>query len=230
MRPTLVPEPLSFGTRARRSLAAWACLAALTPALAAGPQASARAPGLFTVYNHLAGETFVNWTTCGNNGSANGCWGSGQIGPFAHPCAVVRVDDKVIVVDSGDPARSLGAAVVVYQESSGSTPSVDFLRRIALDDLPASTTATCRAAAVRNQLYLGTDQSVRYQVVNLLNDRVTSADLCGNPTDNISSDGEYVIVQQGNCAGFFSRSGLQITNGTYGQAFFPNADTAVSLP
>ncbi|WP_200377746.1 hypothetical protein [Rubrivivax gelatinosus] len=230
MRSTVTSNPLLRARLAMTSLAGLACLCVLTPVLAAGPDAPARGPGLFTVYNHLAGESRINWTTCGDNGSGMGCWGSGQIGPFAHACAIVRMADLVVVVDSGDPASAVGAALVIYRESNGTAPSVDFLRRIALDGLPASSTAKCWAAAVRNQLYLGTDQSVRYHAINLANDRVTSGEICGNPTDNVSSDGEYVVVQQGNCAGYFSRGGLQITNGTYGKAFFPNANASVPIP
>ena len=202
-----------------------ACLLMLAPS---GAQAL-DGTGLYTVYNHIDGEHNITWTTCGHNGTANGCWGSGQIGPFRNACAVSRIGDLVIVVDADGYGTGSSAALLIYRQVLSSTaPSVTIVRRIVLD-LPASSSAKCWAGAIGDQLYLGTNQSTLYFAVNVKTGRVKSGEICLNPTDTVSSDGEYVLVKQGNCAGFFTKDGLQITNGTYGTTFFPNPNASVAL-
>lgn len=224
-----VVRRLTLG-RILSAIAGLACMGMLPPAGAADAGPAAQPAGLFTVYNYLIGERFITWTTCGHNGTANGCWGQGQISGFAHPCAISAIGDTVVVVDSGNPGTSSPAALVVYRQvQSATTPSVNLVRRIVLDDLAPMSTAKCWSAAIRNEVYIGTDQSVFYFVVNLATGRVRSGEICGNPTDTVSSNGEYVVVQQGNCAGYFTRNGLQIVNGTYGTTFFPNPYASVPL-
>jgi hypothetical protein len=198
----------------------------------AGEVATGVNPALFTSYNHVNGGQQISWVTCGTAVSGNsGCFGSGQIGPFGNACAVTSIGDKIIVVDANRFVSGTGAytaSVHVYNQVVSSSPSVTYQKSLDLP-LPPSTTARCWAATLGAQVYVGTSESPAYFSVNIVNGIVSSGQICGTPTTGIFSRGEYLVVDQGSCLAYFSKSGMQFSGGTSGTTFFPSSGASVPL-
>lgn len=185
---------------------------------------------LFTSYEHSAGSPNINWLTCGSTPDSNGCYGSGQIGPFGHACAVTKSGDKVIVVDTfaSDPGQDPKVALRIYKEVVSSTPSVTLQKTI---DLPvsASMTATCSAATLGNLVFVGTSDNPNFHQANLRSGAVASGQICGTPTQGISSDGVFVVVDQGVCRVWLDKDGGKFSGGAIGSTFFPSSGASIPL-
>jgi hypothetical protein len=200
-------------------------------AFAAEPTIAGAVSSLFTSYNHVPGSSQISWTTCGTARSQIGCFGSGEIGPFGRVCAIGRSGDRLLVVDTSRFISGTGTyttSVHVYNQNVSSRPSVTYQYSLDLP-LPPSTGARCWAAALGTQLYVGTSESATYVNVDVVSNAVSSGQICGTPTTGIYSNGEYLVVDQGSCLGYFSRAGLQFSGGTSGTTFFPNPNVSVPL-
>ena len=46
--------------------------------------------GLYTTYGKAGAGSLINFIVCGSVGSSEGCYGSGRLGPFEEPCAVLE--------------------------------------------------------------------------------------------------------------------------------------------
>ncbi len=84
-------------------------------------------------------------------------------------------------------------------------------------------------AMLGNKLYFGTDESSQLFVVDTQTDAVTTLGICGSPTRSITSNGGVLVVDQGECAAWYTLDGLDQDGGNFGTTFFPNSNESVHL-
>ncbi len=229
----------------RRVLAAIILLAfaAVAPLHAQQPATLSAAPDstLYTTYTAFSssGQTTLNWVVCGSTEESEGCYDSGDIGPFVGVGAMMEglpsvnghvVTRAIYVVDSGRASVRL----YVYKKVDTLTPSYDTttvtLARFVTLPLTGGSTALCSMAANNGFLFIGTDQSpqaveVRKSDLNItqvggffppINVTAITADQYGYVTvtqgDSNSGSGFYVFGPNG--AGLGDGGGADFMLGT----------------
>jgi hypothetical protein len=187
-------------------------LAAMVP-LHAQETSPAVAPDstLFTTYSLFSngGQTTVDWSVCGSTQKTEGCYASGQLGPFVvvgamlegHPFIKGNVVTRAIyVVDSG----SVDVKLYVYKKVDTVTDSSDTvtvtLKHTVTLPLTGGSTAACSMAANNLFLFIGTDQSPQAVEVQKSNLNVVKVGGFSPPINVTAIDADqygYVTVTQG---------------------------------
>jgi hypothetical protein len=185
----------------------------------------------YTRYSYVSGDTTISWITCGQSRTGMGCFGMGQIGPFRHPCAVAGSGGLVYVADSDNPVGELpanGMQIFVYAEVNSSKPSVTLLRALPVA-FPPSSIAKCWMGVLGDQIYVGTDQTADFFIINNTTGETNSGQNCGTPTNNVYSNGHFVLIDQAPCFLAFSKTGAVGSGGSVGNSFFPSPSSSVPL-
>lgn len=159
-------------------------LFASVAALSAQTPATPPDEGLYASYFFGAGYTTVEWIVCGSTQESEGCFGSGQIGPFGNAGALIEGNPSVNA-STGTVTRALyvvdtaagsgtSVALNVYKKtdvvtSSYDTTTVTLVKTITLP-LTGGSGAVAYMAANTGYLFIGTNLStsaVRVQKSNL---------------------------------------------------------------
>ena len=141
-------------------------------ALPAHAQSASPDSGLYTTY-FFSGSTFFRYQTCGAIGSSVGCYGSGQVTPFTHLCALMEGNESVntktntvtrdiYVLDAGHGAgRALWLYVYSKSDAILGTSDTVTVKKIKTIGLPtrADANAECFMAADDGYIYIGTNES-----------------------------------------------------------------------
>lgn len=189
-------------------------IASLSPlAQASGTPAAPPDAGLFTTYTVDDGGASVSWIVCGSTSESEGCYGSGNVGPFVKVGAMLEsnasvsgdtVTRHIYVVDSGP------ASVVLYVYKKTDTVSASYdttvvtLTNTITLPLSGGTSATCSMAANNEFLFIGTDQGEQGVEVQKSNLKVTKLGIYTlgiNITSITSNAYGYVTVIQTNSTG-----------------------------
>jgi hypothetical protein len=163
--------------------------------------------GLFTNYSlySYGGQTTVDWVVCGSTQNSDGCYSSGQLGPFTAVGAMLEGDPfvkgnvvtrAIYVVDSG---RANDVKLYVYNKVDTVTADYDTatvtLRRKVTLPLTGGSDVSCSMAANKNFLFIGTDQTELAAMVQKSNLDVTSVGgVPGNVVAITSDQYGYVTI------------------------------------
>lgn len=139
---------------------------------------------LYTSYFFGTGYQNISWVVCGSTANTEGCYDSGNLGPFGEAGALIEgnpsinyststVTRYVYVVD-GAVGGGTGVALNVYKKtdvvtSTFDTTTVTLIKTVSLP-LTGGTSSICSMAANNGFLFIGTNQSpfaVRVQKSNL---------------------------------------------------------------
>jgi len=125
---------------------------------------------LYTSYFFSSNFQDVSWIVCGSTQETEGCYGSGQIGPFGKIGALLESD---AMVSGNTVTRAIyaldcntsggGVELSVYKKtdvvsSTYDTTTVTLFKNVSLP-LTGGSTAVCSMAGNRSDLFIGTDQS-----------------------------------------------------------------------
>jgi hypothetical protein len=181
---------------------------------------------LFTTYTASSDLTNVSWIVCGSTQNSEGCFGSGQLGPFGKVGAMIEgnpsvnggtVTRGIYVVDIGSTAVKLYA----YKKTDVVTADFDTvtvkLAKTVTLPLTGGSSALASMAANSRFLFIGTVQSP--QAVEVLKSNLTYTQVGGfSPPINVSAitadSYGYVTVTFGTFSG--GESGFYV--------FGPNGD------
>ncbi len=202
---------------------------------------------LYTSYFFSSNFQDATWIVCGSTQQSEGCYGSGQLGPFGKIGALMEsnalvsgstVTRAIYVVDCNTSTG--GVELFVYKKTdvvsaSSDTITVTLVKNISLP-LTGGSTAVCSMAGNRNYLFIGTNQSPQAAEVQKSNLSVTMVGGFSPPINvtSITSDAYgYVTVTFG---GFVSGEDGFYTFGPNGEGegdgggawFMLNPDLAVS--
>lgn len=134
------------------------------------PLNSAPDSTLFTTYSLFSndGQTTVDWVVCGSTQNTEGCYASGQLGPFVAVGGILESNPKIsgnvvtrgiYVVDSGSSSAKLYAYKKVDTvTANGDTVTVTLMRTVTLP-LTGGSGVSCFMAANATFLFIGTNQS-----------------------------------------------------------------------
>jgi hypothetical protein len=173
-----------------------AALALTSSAVVPGRAQTAGTPvdaTLYTTYS-LYGQN-VGWTVCGSTQETEGCYSSGELGPFVKVGALLEGDPltkgdtvsrAIYVLDTG------GASVLLYVykkqdtvTSETDTVSVTLIKAVTLP-LTGGSNASCSMAANKGFLFIGTNQSP--QAVEVKKSDLSVAEIGGfSPPINVSA-------------------------------------------
>jgi len=173
--------------------------AALSDTLTSSDVAAPIDSGFFTSYNFLSSYKTMDWLTCGYfpDGS-DGCYGSGQLGPFGHVGAAIEGDEVVsgntvtrnIYVVGDAEGTGSGVALYVYTKTDTFTPdedkvAVNLTHTLALPLIGGSNAKTF-IVGTNGRLYIGTNKGSSAVQVN--DSSLTYASIAGAlPSGNVSS-------------------------------------------
>jgi hypothetical protein len=202
---------------------------------------------LYTSYFFSSNFQDATWIVCGSTEQSEGCYGSGELGPFGKIGALMEsnasvssstVTRAIYVLDCN--TSTSGVDLYVYKKTdvvsaSSDTITVTLLKTISLS-LTGGSTAVCSMAGNRNYLFIGTNQSPQAAEVQKSNLSVTMVGGFSPPINvtSITSDAYgYVTVTFG---GFLSGEDGFYTFGPNGEGegdgggawFMLNPDLAVS--
>jgi hypothetical protein len=150
---------------------------------------------LYTTYTVSSDLTSVNWIVCGSTQQTEGCYASGQMGPFGKVGALMegipvingdKVTRGIYIVDTG----SASAKLTVYKKidtvtAETDTVSVTLAKTVTLP-LAGGSSAVASMAANSRFLFIGTDQSS--QAVEVLKSNLTFTQIGGfSPPINVSA-------------------------------------------
>lgn len=204
--------------------------------------------GFFTTYNFWSSYTQMDWLTCGYfpDGS-DGCYGSGQLGPFGHVGAAVEGNE---VVDGNTVTRNLyvvadaegsGNGVILYVYAKTDTFTLDedtvTMNLTGTLSLPlvGGSQAKTFLAGDNNFLYIGTNRgssAVQVQKSGLIYTSVAGPTPAGNVSSiSTNADGFVTItstVSNGSSNfAIYGPSGVHIANENGGD-FMLGASTGIS--
>lgn len=187
-------------------------LAALATALPAYAQYHFPDDTLFTVYSYSqVPTTQINWSTCGSTPQTEGCYGSGNFGPFTNACAIVQSSPApftpgtvlryIYILDTGSTAS--GATLTAYKRTDTVTQTTDEisitkLTVVPLTNLVGGSGVTCYLAQNLTNVYAATNQSPQAAVINKSTFGVTQTGIINGNISAITADSYgYVTVVQG---------------------------------
>jgi hypothetical protein len=170
--------------------------------------------GLFTTYTTDGGKTTLSWVVCGSIGKGNGCYGSGQLGPFGQIGSIVE-SAKVIDIREGTVTRFLyvvdqaygsgqnGVALYVYQRidtiASESDHTTFTLKKTISLQLVGGNQATVFLAANKGYLVIGTSNSSVPVEINKRTYVITPLTIISQTPTSITADNYgYVTVTSAN--------------------------------
>jgi hypothetical protein len=160
-----------------------------------GTEPAASGTGL---YMYFSGQpTALSWSVCGSTPTEEGCFGSGELGPFGNACGVIGSPASLVVADSdslvgGNPGGN--ATLYIYRENITATPSAPLLKSIQLP-VPGDPNVTCSLAATKNYIYFGTSKSLPW-AINFVTGAVTRVGAFGTPTLSITATPAFAVVNQ----------------------------------
>jgi hypothetical protein len=194
------------------------------PALVVTPRAATGVTST-TSYFYSTYERFganILWVTCGHDATSEGCYGSGELGPFGRPCAVAGQGQRLLVADA-DPANSQQTLLYVYTRNESATPLATLKKTLTLA-IPASATSICHLAVAGNFAYFGTSESPTFYKVDLTTYAETPGSSCGANTSSITVSSKAVVVSQSNCFTLFDLTGtMQEDGGQSTDTFVPGS-------
>lgn len=177
---------------------------------------------LETAYEYADGATNIGWITCGYTSGGDGCYGSGNLGPFGSVCAVGRANSVVVVIDAGattSTGQRSPAKMYIYREAVGNgfltqpfvSPTVTLIRTIQLD-VTAKSKSKCQLAISNDTIAFALlGQSVTRVDRKSYSFNSSSADVI-----SISASSTSVIV---NVPGAFYGSGYYSFSGGAGDPY-----------
>jgi len=195
--------------------------------LAAGlpAQAQTKLPDstLYTQY-YTNTSSQLHWITCGSLPQSEGCYGSGELGPFTNACAVVQsvpapinsftVLRYIYVLDTG--SSSNGVTLTAYKRTdtvsqSNDTIVVTTVASVPLTSLAGGSGVTCMMVQNPTNVYAGTNQSSSAVSINKSNYSVSQVGVVFGTVSSITADSYgYVTINQDD-------------NGSYGNTVYgPN--------
>jgi len=219
-------------------------LATLAIALPAHAQQKLPDSTLFTTYEVNQALTQISWVTCGSLPQSEGCYGSGNFGPFTDACAIVQsvpgplnfntVVRYIYIFDTGSGAN--GATLTAYKRTDVVGSTNDTITIVTLDVVPLPTLVggpgvTCSMAQNPSYVYAATNQSTTAAAINKMTFSVSSAGITeGNVTAITADSYGYVTIRQGSgfSAGFtvYGPNGQEEEDGG-GSSFMINPIDAV---
>jgi hypothetical protein len=190
------------------------CLTAMAgdiPAAYAG--SASQAADLYTTYN--VADASLSWSTCGSVPGSDGCYGSGNVGPFTRICAVLETpkqfdaassEQRIFVVDGNDSGKHTVSLSVFTKRDVVSGPSATTtITRAAKIDLPLNRAPGDHCFAARNAavLVVGTAATTTAAIIDETNFNVST--LGGfSPPINVSSvlanEAGYISINYGSSA------------------------------
>ena len=172
------PRTLFFAVRSLLSnLSWWRCclpVLALTSLNIHYAGAEPIDAGLYTTYFLFSNNTKVSWSVCGQTKSTEGCYGSGQLGPFGKVGALLEgvptidsathtVTRAIYVLDIASGTQQNGVVLSIYQKNdviTGGEDKVTVTLSGTLDlALTGGSTALASMAGNANYLVVGTSRS-----------------------------------------------------------------------
>jgi len=202
---------MMFKTRTRCNMAVAAVLLVLGAAVPglAGPLDGT----LFTNYTLAQDATNVDLVVCGSLPGSVGCYGSGNLGPFAKIGALLEgnttthqnvVTRLIYVVDVNAPGNTV--VLNVYKKTDtivggSDTVNISFFKSVTLP-LTGGSKALCSMAANKKFLYIGTDQGPLAVAVAKKDLSMTPAGEFSLPVTQITADKYgFVTITQGTNGG-----------------------------
>jgi hypothetical protein len=194
----------------------WIVLAAVlfvSLAVALPTQAQQKLPDytLFTTYSVNQSLTDISWLTCGSTQLTEGCYGSGNFGPFTDACAIVQsvpaplnlntVLRYIYVLDSGSGTH--GVTLSVYKRTDMVTSSTDnititTITTVSLPSLVGGSGVSCSMANNPSYIYAATNQSMSAAAINKTTYSVSSVGDFDANVNAITADSYgYVTILQG---------------------------------
>jgi hypothetical protein len=173
--------------------------------------------------NYFGTPTSVNWIVCGSTQQTEGCYGSGNLGPFVSVGAMLEsnpsvkgdvVTRAIYVVDAGASPVTL----YVYKKtdtvtSSSDTTIVTLGKTVPLTALVGGTVTTYMAANAR-YLYIGTSSSPQAVQVQKSNLKVLEGGIVSGNVSSITSDAYgFVTVTQGTDFVVYAPDGSYVEDG-----------------
>ena len=141
---------------------------------------------LFTTYTLSSNDQFLSWVVCGSTQQSEGCYSSGNLGPFGKAGALMESDPviagnsvlrAIFVVDTASGSSGDGVKLFVYLKRDVVSPTYDTATVTLLGGLSlplvGGPTAVCSMAANKGFLFIGTDLSPQAVKVELDNGSVT---------------------------------------------------------
>jgi len=199
---------------------------ALFAALPLAAQAPATAPdaGLYT--NYYGTPTNVYWIVCGSTAQSEGCFDSGDIGPFVAVGAMLESNPSVsgdtvsrfiYVVDAGaSPVKLYVYKKTDTVSSSFDTTVVTLYKTVSLSQLVSGASVTTYMAANLKYLYIGTSLSPNAVSVSKTNLKVSELGGFSPPADIssiTSNEYGYVTVTQGTGFTVYNPAGSYVEDG-----------------
>jgi len=161
------------------------------------PLASARAAigsGFFTGYSFYPDSQHVEFVTCGASLVSEGCYGSGNLGPFGRVGCMIEGDASTVgnvvtraiyIVDVNSGASGNGVTLFRYLKTDtidatgDDTVSTHLTNTVPLS-LIGNVNATCHVAGTSSFLYIGTDQTS--SVVRVKKGALSAVEVIGGST------------------------------------------------
>jgi hypothetical protein len=199
---------------------------ALFAALPLAAQAPATAPdaGLYT--NYYGTPANVYWIVCGSTAQSEGCFDSGDIGPFVAVGAMLESNPSVsgdtvsrfiYVVDAGaSPVKLYVYKKTDTVSSSFDTTVVTLYKTVSLSQLVSGASVTTYMAANLKYLYIGTSLSPNAVSVSKTNLKVSELGGFSPPADIssiTSNEYGYVTVTQGSGFTVYNPAGSYVEDG-----------------
>jgi hypothetical protein len=195
----------------------------LPPPLLPGVPLPGPAPDtdLYTTYSFY-GPEYISWVVCGSTSQSEGCYDSGNLGPFGHSGAIIEsseavsgntVTRNVYVVDDASGGGT-GVTLYVYQKTDVVTSSFDTTTITLTNTVPlplaGGANVVTYMAANSGYLFIGTNLS--QEAVRVQKTGLSTASIGGfSPSLNVSSITAnkygYVTVNfgsAGNPGGFYA--------------------------
>jgi hypothetical protein len=173
--------------------------------------------GLYTTYSTYNSNTTLDWVVCGSVADSNGCFDSGELGPFGKIGSIIE-GSKAYNVSAGTVTRYLyvidqeygsaqnGVALYAYKRvdtitSTFVTTTFTLEKTLSLS-LTGGSSATVFVGANSGYLVIGTSLSFVPVEVEKKNYAVTSIDIIDQPPASITADNYgYIVVTS--AEGFF---------------------------
>jgi hypothetical protein len=173
--------------------------------------------GLFTTYTHDNAKTMLYWVVCGSIPPGEGCYGSGQVGPFGEMGSIVEgtkvynnvkgtITRHLYVIDQAYGAGQNGVALYDYKRvdtivNSYDTTTFTLVKTVSLP-LTGGSSAAVFMGANKGYLVIGTSMTSIPVKVAKSNYVVTSLNIIGQIPTSITAD-NYGFVVVTSPSGFF---------------------------
>jgi len=178
--------------------------------------------GLYTEYGK-GGSSLINFIVCGSVGSSMGCYGSGRLGPFEQPCAVLEgkakqkksvVKRAIYVLDKrSSNAASMTLTVFTRIDTFGDNSDSIQVRQTKL--VPLGVTggpdAKCSMAGNDAFVYAGTDAQNSVVVIDKKAFTISTIQKSGDVQSITADDQGDVALNFGDFSELFDPQGNQIT-------------------